>query len=65
MVLLESNYSDEYYTDEDKDDLLYDICSSLNKDRDWSVNAFIDNAKVPLIKAKYIPWNLNCKLTKV
>lgn len=61
LDLLANNFYDNFYSFDEKSELLDDIYCSLEDRRNWKVNVYLPDFKVPLIRAKYIPWNMNCK----
>lgn len=56
-----SNYYGDYYTNAEKVELLGDINNALENNRNWVVNVYLPDFKVPLIRAKYLPENMHCK----
>lgn len=64
LGLLASNYYDDYYSKEEKGTLLDDIYSSLDERGAWKIKVFLPTLKVPVIRAKYLPWQMDCKFLK-
>jgi hypothetical protein len=55
-----TNYYDDYYDDDDKAEFLDKIYDSLESRSDWVINAYLPNLRVPLIRATFLPLDLDC-----